>query len=92
MKRLEIKEANAHPFEIEELACKILGIDYDEIDADTEIIENEIYEQFGIDLEIFQTVINRLLPLVDVGRSELTNTVFQGFGDGNCWLVKIEKE
>ena len=42
MKRTEVKKANVHQFDIEELACRILGIDYDEIDADTEIINEEL--------------------------------------------------
>ncbi len=79
-------------FDVEELACKIIGIDYDEIDADTQIIEEKLYEEFEIDLENFANIISRLLPLIDVGESPLTQKVYKGFSDvkNKCWLVKTE--
>jgi hypothetical protein len=90
MKRTEVKKANVHQFDIEELACKILGIDIDEIDySDTEIINNELYNQFEIDLDNFRDIVNRLLPLIDIGESPLTKKKYKGFSDGNCWLTKI---
>ena len=77
-------------FDTEELACKIVGLDYDEIDADTEIIEEKLYDEFGIDLEIFTRLINKLTPLIDVGKSPLTNELFKGFSNQNgLWLLKM---
>lgn len=89
---MEIIKSKTHPFEIEELACKILGLDYEEIDADTQVIEDKMSEEFYIDLDIFQEIVSRLLPLVDVGRSELTGEGFKGFADveNKTWLVKTE--
>ena len=89
MKRTEVKKATVHIFDMEELACKILGIDYDEIDADTEVIEEELYNQFEMDLENFSEVVNRLLPLIDVGESPITKEKYKGFSTGNSWLAKI---
>ncbi len=89
MKRTEVNKATVHIFDMEELACKILGIDYDEIDADTEVIEEELYNMFEIDLENFSEIINRLLPLIDVGESPLTKQKFKGFSAGSSWLAKI---
>lgn len=89
MKKLTVKKANVHQFEIEELACKILGIDYDEIDSDTEIINEELHNQFETDLDIFRDIVNRLLPLIDVGESPITKKKYKGFSSGNSWLTKV---
>ena len=89
---MEILKAQTHHFDIEELACKILGLDYDEIDADTQVIEDKIMEEFYIDLDTFQEIVNRLLPLIDVSRSDLTETKYKGFADveNKMWIVKTE--
>ena len=89
MKRTKVTKANVHVFDMEELACKILGIDYDEIDADTEVIEEELYNMFEIDLENFSEIVNRLLPLIDVGESPITKEKYKGFSTGNSWLAKV---
>ena len=87
---MEILKEKIHHFDIEELACKILGLDYEEIDADTQVIEDKIIEDLDIDLETFQEIVSRLLPLVDVGKSEITGHIFKGFADveNRAWLVK----
>ncbi|MDT9499157.1 hypothetical protein [Capnocytophaga canimorsus] len=89
---MEIKKAKVSIWDIEQLACKITGLDYDEIDADTSVIEDKLYEEFEIDLDNFAEIIARLLPLIDVGESPLTKKVYKGFADNEnrCWLVKTE--
>lgn len=89
---MEILKAKTHHFDIEKLACKILGLDYEEIDANTQVIEDKMSEEFYIDLDIFQEIVSRLLPLIYVGTSELTETEFKGFVDlkNKMWLVKME--
>lgn len=88
----EVLKVRTGPYEIEELACKILGIDYDEIDADTSIIEEKIDEEFFIDLHTFTDIVERLLPLIDVGTGGLTDVKYKGFADvkNKIWLVKTE--
>ena len=90
--KIEIKKAKVDFYEMEELACKILGLDYDEIDADTSVIEEAMYEQLEMSLEMFQDVLERLLPLVDKGQSPLTNEVYKGFADveNQCWLLRTK--
>jgi hypothetical protein len=90
---LNIEKVRVDSYEVEELACKILGLDYDEIDAGESIIEEEMVEQLNIDLELFQDIIERLIPLIEVGQSPLTNEVYKGFADteNSMWLLKIKK-
>ncbi len=78
--------------DIEELACHIVNLDYDEIDADTEIIEEQLIEIYGCDLEQFAALITELLPLIDVGQSGLTETRYKGFAnvENNIWFVKTK--
>jgi len=87
-----MKLAKVSSLDVEELACHITGLDYDEIDADTSTIEEKLYEEFGCDLEQFTHIIQRLLPMVDVGSSPLTNKRYKGFSDTEkgMWFVKCE--
>lgn len=82
--------AKVSELDVEELACKILDLNYDEIDADTTIIEEKMSEKFDIDLETFSNIISHLLPLIDFGKSPLSKKTYKGFGTGDFWLVKIE--
>ena len=87
-----MKEANVDTLDVEELACHITGLDYDAIDADTSIIENKLYEEFGCDLDQFTTIVRRLLPMIDVGKSPITKARYKGFSDTEkgMWFVKME--
>lgn len=89
---MKITRAKIGSLEVEELACKIIGLDYDEIDADTDIINNKLYEELNLDLDDFTELIRRLLPLIDVGSSPLTQKRYKGFSDveKQMWLVKTE--
>lgn len=89
---MKIETAPTHIFEVEELACKITGLDYDEIDADTQIIEGKLMDELGVDLQQFQEIVERLLPLIMVNNSPLTKTIYKGFTDieKSTWLVKTE--
>lgn len=89
---MKILRSKVHPFDIEELVCKITGLDYDEIDADTSIMEEKLIDEFGCDLGQFQDIIERLLPLVSQGQSPLTEKYYKGFADEEkgMWLTKME--
>ena len=49
-----MKLAKVDTLDVEELACHITGLDYDEIDADTTTIEEKLYEEFGCDVKAAQ--------------------------------------
>lgn len=87
-----MKLAKISTLDTEELACYITGIDYDEIDADEEVIDEKLQEEFGCDLQQFTNIIQRLLPMIDVGSSPLTQNRYKGFSDTEkkMWFVKIE--
>lgn len=79
-------------FDVEELACKIVGLDYDEIDADEEVIEDAMEQKFGCDLEKFADMVSLLMPMIDIGESPMTKKRFKGFSDTEkqMWFVKME--
>jgi len=87
-----MKIAKVSTLEVEELACHITGLDYDEIDADEEIIDEKLQEEFGCDLQQFTHIIQRLLPIIDIGASPLTQKRYKGFSDieKGVWFVKME--
>ena len=76
---------------IEELAAHILGVDVDERWED---LDELLFDEFNIDLEIFENLIEKLMPLCEVGHSPLTGTSYRGFADvkNGFWLEKIEIE
>ncbi len=88
----KVEKVKINDIEAEELACKITGLDYDEIDADLGTIEDELINQFGCDFNQFCGIIRRLLPLIDVGSSPLTKKTYKGFSDTKkgIWLIKTE--
>lgn len=91
-KKFKIETASVSTYDVEELACKITGLDYDEIDADEAKIEDALQEKFEISIGQFADIVRHLLPLVDVGYSPLTDTRYKGFADTEkqMWLVKME--
>ena len=89
---MKIEIANTHIYEIEELACKITGLDYDEIDADTQVIEDKLMDELGIDLQQFQEIVDRLMPLIMIANSGLTESTYKGFADilNGIWFTKMK--
>lgn len=87
-----MKKADIHIFETEEFACSLVGLDYDEIDANSQIIEEHLYEKYGMDLEQFHLLMRELLPMIDVAESPLTGKILKGFSDmeKQIWLLKME--
>lgn len=80
-------------WDAEQLGAYICGLDPDE--ADTQEIENAMYEKFNIDVDNFREILSHLLPLIDYGKSPLTGKRFKGFGYTDnagfgTWAVKME--
>lgn len=89
---MKIETAETHIYAIEELACKITGLDYDAIDADTQVIDDTLMQELGVDLQQFQEIVERLLPLVHIANSGMTEKVYKGFAnhEQGLWLVKTQ--
>ena len=74
-----------------ELICHLCNLDDDYTYDD---LEQGIYDKYGVELEQFDLVVRDLLPLIDVGKSELTGKLYKGLsvqtnGYG-FWLLKME--
>ena len=69
-------------FDAEELVRGMDNLD-DSVD-----IEDHLAEKYGLGLDEFCTIINKLLPLVIVGKSPLTGQIFRGFGKDGVFFLK----
>ena len=67
--------------EVEELACLMLGKDYDSIvdNYEESIIEDMFYEEYNITLEDFEHLLKDLIKFTNSWKSPITNEVYQGF-------------
>lgn len=90
MKNKKLKRAGISSLEVEELACYLTGLDYDEIDADEGVIDEKLQEKFFISLEIFSDLVDLLLPLIEVG--EGLYGAYAGFADKEkkMWFTKMK--
>jgi hypothetical protein len=75
--------------DIQRLAAHILDIDENEDDFD-ELVESNIKFQFGLDLDQFEDLITALVPLITVGESPITKTLYKGFAHDIYWLLKTK--
>lgn len=89
-----MKKADISTCDLEELACYITDLDYNQVDEDDSynIIELRLHEKFSIDMETFREILSRLLPLANSGTSPITGQRFKGFTDQaeSYWIMKME--
>jgi len=85
--------ANIDWLDIQELAAYVLNLDEE---ADTEEVEEKVYEELGCDMEVFEKIVELLTPCAGIGRSPLTDELYCGFSkpvkDGRMWLVRTKVE
>lgn len=80
-------KAKLNEFEVEELVRHMFQLeDEDDLDA----LDEAIFEQWGTTFENFKAMLEQLVPLIEVGTSELTGKTYKGFGKDGLWLVKEE--
>lgn len=81
-------------WDVEELAAHILGVTekYEDSEDPSRFIDDELFTEFSIDTEILHALVERLLPLITIGKSILGGQMYKGFADaeGGRWLVKGE--
>ena len=62
-------------------------------DTEDDEIAEAFYNQYGIDVNEFNSIAEQLIHLVDVGTSPLTGERYKGFSNGKgLWLAKIRVE
>ena len=68
-------------FEAQELACAILGLDYDTyVNEDRESeIDDALYEKFNVDMDQFIDIVRALLPFTPVVKAGLSGTMYHAF-------------
>ena len=80
--------------EVEELACLMLGKDYDSIIDeydDESTIEDMFYAEYGVDLEEFEHLLRDLVKFTNPWKSPITEEIYQGFviqEEGNKGLMR----
>jgi len=79
-----------------ELGMVLVGLDPDNDDDYSEAenwLDDRLNEKYGFDdMAGFQQLIDELLPMIDVGRSSLTKTVYKGFAKEFVFLSKLKVE
>ena len=67
--------------EIEELACLMLGKDYDSIinNYDETVIDDMFYKEYNITLENFEHLLKDLIKFTNPWTSPITGKLYQGF-------------
>lgn len=68
-------------YEIEELACLMLGKDYDSIinNYDETVIDDMFYKEYNITLENFEHLLKDLIKFTNPWISPITGKLYQGF-------------
>lgn len=65
--------------DVEELVCDMFKIDIESDDCD-EIMDDKLNDEFGIGIEEFTCIVEKLLPYSRVVQSELTGEKYKSFG------------
>ena len=74
-----------------ELICHLCNLDDD---STYDELEQAIFDNYEVSIDAFDAIAHALLPLIDVGKSELTGETYKGFsvhtnGYG-FWLLKMK--
>lgn len=73
--------------DIEELAADLCNIDTDSENWEEEV-ETALYDNFEIDIEMFQKLIQSLYDRLNLDFSSISLNAFIGFGNQSLWLLK----
>lgn len=74
-------------YEVMELAAVILGMPEN---SEDDLIERELWNELGTNLDEFKRIVEALLPLITISRSPLTDTLWKGFAKDGYFIVKQE--
>ena len=83
-------------WEAQELACQILGLNYDELvdEGREDEIEEKLYEEYEIGVDQFWNIADELLKLTPSVESKMTRTLYNAFGvqEGDTWRAIAKAE
>ena len=82
---MDIKPARLYDFESEEFAGILCGLPEG---ADSDAVEQALFEKFEISSENFHKLMQHLVPYCMVAKSPVTDTVYQGFAHDGMWHLK----
>lgn len=80
------KENNMDWMDAEELAVAVLGLDEDT--ANSETVENAMYEKFEISMEQFSKVADALIPFTIPAKAAISEEAFHGFVKDGAFICK----
>lgn len=68
-------------YDAQDLACAILGMDYDEIvnEGRESEIEDALYEKFEIGMEQFCDIVKALLPFTPTVKAKMSGDMYHAF-------------
>lgn len=76
--------------EVQELACAILGLNYDDlVDEGRESeIEEKLYEKFEISMEQFFNIVEALLPYTPIVQAGISGNKYHAFvNEKECLMI-----
>lgn len=81
-------------YDAQELACAILGMDYDEIvnEGRENEIEDVLYEKFEIGMEQFCDIVKALLPFTPTVKAGLSGYMYHAFVNEKEGLMIVKQK
>lgn len=81
-------------YEVQELACAILNLNYDDLvdEGRENEIENALYEKFEISMEQFFNIVEALLPFTPIVQAAISGNKYHAFvNDKECLMYVKQK-
>ena len=78
-----------HDFEVPELFAAMVGKPAPETDEETDALEQECINEFGIDFYGLAEITERLLPLCEHANAAISGAPARGFAKGGCFICKV---
>lgn len=72
-------------FDVENLVCHMLGVNYDDV-----VVGTLFYEKYEVELEYFIDILTDLVKFTPIWKSPLTGELYQGFVDLKEGVVLIK--
>ena len=80
-------------WDVQELACAVLGLNYDELvdDGKEDVIDNAIYDKFDISMEQFYDIVKALLPFTPAVKAGLSGEWYHAFVNEKEGLMLVKE-